>query len=149
MKRITTTLILLMLVFAATSGLASSNGAPWPPDLSITKPEANVPANLIPFIGKWSGSSNSGMAVNMAIEKIYISEFGLLKIQTVYAWDNKYVSAGWSRQTASWDETYLVFTLKENSLKGAQISCTIPKGDSLSCQWVYSGSGSASFKREK
>lgn len=150
MKRITTTLILLMLVFVATSGLASSNGAPWPPDISITKPEANVPAKLAPLSGKWIGSTGSGMGARMAFEHIRISEFGLLQIQSVYAWDNRFVPAGWSRQSAKFTGKDIVFTIAEgNPLSDMLISCSLPQNDSMSCSYSGPYSGSISLRREK
>ena len=150
MKRITTTLILLMLVFAATSGFASSNGAPWPPDLSITKPEANVPAQLAPLSGKWIGSTGSGMGAQMAFEHIRISEFGLLQIQSVYAWNNRFVPAGWSRQSAKFTGKEIVFTITgENPLNGVSIWCNLPQNDSMSCSYSGPYSGSISLRREK
>ena len=153
--------LLVVLVLVMSLGIpltVHANGAPWPPDLKIVPVEQNAPAHLVPLLGKWVGSSNSGMGLRMAVEKIYLSEFGLLKIDTVYAWDNRFVAPGWSRQPATFIGTpssnnqkgEITYSVASNALQGARISCQLPTGDSMNCTWAYGRAvGTASFKREK
>ena len=149
MKKLTPILILLVVMFAATSVFAADN-APWPPDLSITKPETNVPANLVPLSGKWIGSTNTGMGARMAFEYIRVSEFGLLQMQSIYAWDNRYVPAGWARQAAKSTGNGIVFMVTgENPLNGVTISCNLPQKDSMSCSYTGRYTGTISLRREK
>ncbi len=85
----------------------------------------------------------------MAFEQASISEFGLLKIQSVYAWDNKYTYAGWARQPASIIGSVVMFTVAEDTaLAGYIINCTLPKDNKLSCTYAGRASGTIGLKRE-
>ena len=143
-------LILTVALLCAVTLPVHANGAPWPPDLKIEQPEANVPAKLLPLSGKWIGSTGSGMGARMAFEQISISEFGLLKIQSVYAWNNRFVPAGWSRQPARFTEKEVLFTIPDgNSLSGMLITCGLPVNDMMSCTYSGPYSGTIGLRKEK
>lgn len=134
----------------------SANKAPWPPDLSITPAENNIPAEVVPWLGKWVGYSSSGMGLRLAVEKIWRDEFGRIRVQTIYAWDDKYRPAGWVRQQGSYfgppavEKSEISFVNAYKDLPRSTVRCSLPTGDSLSCTWhLPRESGTASFKREK
>jgi len=152
--RNTLIVLLLLLTVSCSTAFAAKGEAEFPSDLTIVAPEDNVPAALVPLIGKWSGKTNYGMDVKMAIEKIYFSGIGLMKIQVVYAWDNQYMEAGWSRQTASYDpaNNVILFKVANQSFAGAFHEFKIPKDNSneIAGNWKFGRyNGTATMRREK
>ena len=138
------------IYMAMITGLAAANGAPWPQDLTISPTAPNIPADLASFSGKWTTGSTSTMGIKIAFEKIAYSEFGLLKIDSVYAWNNRYFAAGWSRQPAQFNWKKVSFSIPDgNSLSGYIITCSIPKSDSMYCTYAGRFNGSLNLRREK
>ena len=144
--------VLSSLFFASMllmTSFAHANGAPWPSDIKIVPPDPKTPSHIQQLSGKWVGSTATGMGVRMAFEQASLSEFGLLKIQSVYAWDNKYVAAGWARQPANIVRNKVVFTVAEDtSLEGYLIECALPKDNKLSCTYAGRARGTIDLKRE-
>ena len=135
---------------AMITGLAAANGTPWPQDLTISPPASNIPADLASFSGKWTTGLSSTMGIKIAFEKIAYSEFGLMKIDSVYAWNNRYFAAGWSRQPAQFNFKKVSFRIPDGSqLTGYTITCSVPKSDSMSCTYTGRFDGSLNLRREK
>jgi len=83
------------------------NDVAFPPNITITPPDATIPSALAAYSGTWVGSLGAALNHVLVVEKVKPE-----LVSVVYAWGNnpsKGVRADWQRGMATFEGTTLVY----------------------------------------
>jgi hypothetical protein len=105
----------IILSMVVMTGVASPATLPAPPELRMTPPAADLPAELTAFFGTWEGTWDGVLPSRLVVEEIDATS-----ARVVYAWADdpqERFKGGWSRMRAK--------VLPEGTLKwGADVKFT-------------------------